>query len=509
MQTIVFTDTTRLASKYHTTQGDVLSLIDRNLLSRDDIEFMLLDASDYQEELGINPSWEGYKDILSDFFAGMGLSPSPKLGLFILGGDDVIPMPRIENPLGYDEPLQSDVLYCFKDFPLTVLDADKAQCHVGRLPLEDGEMQTSMTDDLQSYFNLAGMMLDSGIDVESVLMTSTQSWLPASNDMVKGLPIETPYPVADATNERMYVSPQLDMEDRRVTNYYKQNLGQADLLMFNLHGADYPGYSSFYGEGAEGHNTPEAFNIQLLRYSNARIFNTVACFGARFIGYERNDSMLLSSMFGGGVMLYAGSCTMALGRSGQQHVAAHDILIPTGMSESFMKLYTLYLFGGATAGEAFLRAKCDYFNTCRTLDGDEEAMATILMFNLYGLPTLHVNRKKAVTDQGRGVKRALPIRKSARSYKCLYDKENAGGLLADVQMRVDRNLMMIRKTIERNVYTYWGLKPSDVCRIDQVEENGFPKGYRFEYRTKSHFFIQRSWAYTDSAGNIKDVIHTK
>ena len=185
MQTIVFTDTTRLASKYHTTQGDVLSLIDRNLLSRVDMEFMMLDASDYQEELSINPSWEGYKDILSDFFAGMGLVPHPKLGLFILGGDDVIPMPRIENPLGYDEPLQSDFLYCFKDFPLSVLDANSAQCHVGRLPLEDGDMQTSMTDDLQSYFNLADMMLDSGIDVESVLMTSTQSWLPASNDMVK------------------------------------------------------------------------------------------------------------------------------------------------------------------------------------------------------------------------------------------------------------------------------------------------------------------------------------
>lgn len=511
MQTIVFTDTERIASKYQATKGVVLSLIDRNLLSRTDEEFLLLDAADYQEELSQNSTWEGYKEIITDFLAGMGIVPSSKLSLFILGGDDVIPMPRVQNPIGFDEPLHSDFLYCFKDYPLTALNADTALCNVGRLPLENGKLKTSIVEDLQSYFNLAGMMLDSGIDVESVLMTSTQSWLPASNEMVKGLPIESPYPIANAANDRMYVSPQLDLDDRYVANYYKQNLEQADLLMFNLHGADYPGYSSFYGEGAEGHNTPEAFNIEMLRYSNARVFNTVACFGARFIGYERNDSMLLSAMYGGGVMLYSGSCTSALGRSGQYHVAAQDILIPTGMSESFMKLYTLYLFGGASAGEAFLRAKCDYFNTCRSLDGDEEAMATVLMFNLYGLPTLHVNQKDVVTDEGRGLKRALPIRKSTRSFKVLYQKNNGKekSLLADVQMKVDRNLMMIRKTIENKLYSYWGLNPSNMYQIDQVLENNLPKGYRFEYQMKGSFFNQRTWAYTDTVGNIKDVIHTK
>ena len=111
MQTIIFTDTSKLAFKYQTTQEDILSLIDRNLLNRNDVEFLLLDVSDYQEELANNSAWEGYKDILSDFMAGMGLAPSPKLCLFIIGGDDVIPMPRIPNPLGFDEPLHSDFLY--------------------------------------------------------------------------------------------------------------------------------------------------------------------------------------------------------------------------------------------------------------------------------------------------------------------------------------------------------------------------------------------------------------
>lgn len=490
-----------------------MSLISRNLLARTDIEFLLLDASDYKEELGGNPDWKNNKEILADFFIGMGLTPSLGLGLFIIGGDDVIPMPRIDNPLEMDDKqLQSDFLYCFKeDFPY-ILDAKQALCHVGRLPLENGVLKTTLSDDLQSYFNLVGMMLGTGIDVNNVLMTSTQSWLPASNEMVKGLPIAPPYPLNGTTKENMYVSPNLDIDEKYAVNYYKQDLGKSDLLMFNLHGSDYPGYSSFYGEGTEGHNTPEAFRLDMFASCSARIFNTVACFGARYIGYERHDSMLLSALYGGGVVLYAGSCTSALGRAGLQHVAATDILIPTGMSESFMKLYTLYLFGGAPAGVAFLRAKCDYFNTCRALDGDDAALATILMFNLYGMPTLHVNRQKDVTDEARGIKDAYPIQEKRRlSYKTVYDKNKQvnSGLLADVQMLVDRNLMQIRRTIENKLYTSWGLNPADVCRIEQVIDKAQSKGYRFEYLKKGVAFNCRSWAYTDNQGNVKDVIHLK
>lgn len=70
--------------------------------------------------------------------------------------------------------------------------------------------------------------------------------------------------------------------------------------MFNLHGADAEGMCGFYSED-------EAFNPSLLNQGRARVFNTVACFGARYAGYERNDSMLLSALYGGGVLLYTGS----------------------------------------------------------------------------------------------------------------------------------------------------------------------------------------------------------
>lgn len=509
MQCIVFTNSNILAAKYRTSQQAVLTILEKNLLLQQIVEFQLLDIVDYQDEFGEKPTWQEHKAILADFMAGMGISPSPKLSLFIVGGDDVIPMPKIINPINEYEELQADILYCFAGEEIIKLDAKDALCNVGRLPLESGSLPSSLNDDLQSYFNLSNMMLTTGIEVNKVVMTSTESWLPASNDMVRGLPIEEPPHIADATNGNLFVSPRLSVEDAYVLKYYQREIGQADLLMFNLHGADAHGYSSFYGEGLSGHNTPEAFSCDMLKYSGARILNTVACFGGRYIGYNRNDSMLMSAMYGGGVVLYAGSCTSALGRTGCIHDVAQDALMPSGYSESFMKLYSLYLFKGISAGEAFLSAKCDYFNLCRSLDGDECSLATVLMFNLYGMPVLYVNSNKTVIQEARGIKEIHNINIKKASSRVLFDKkQDSSSILSEVRMKVNDNLYKIKNTIESKLYNYWGLNSSDLDSIVELTK-GSQKSLRFEYNSGNGLIKKRSWAFADEIGNVKDVVHFK
>ena len=510
MQCIVLTNSLRLAAKYRASQQDVLAILEKNLVYQQIVEFLLLDVSDYQDDFGEKPTWQEHKAILADFMAGMGLQPSPSLSLFIVGGDDVVPMPRITNPINETEQLESDILYCFAGEEITRLDVKEALCNVGRLPLESGSLPSTLNDDLQSYFNLSNMMLMTGIEVNKVVMTSTESWLPASNDMVKGLPVEEPPHIANATNGNLFVSPRLSVDDAYVLKYYQREIGQADMLMFNLHGADAHGYSSFYGEGLSGHNTPEAFSCEMLRYSGARILNTVACFGGRYIGYNRNDSMLMSALYGGGVVLYAGSCTSALGRSGRAHNVAEDALMPSGFSESFMKLYSLYLFQDITAGEAFLSAKCDYFNLCHDLDGEDCAMATVLMFNLYGMPILQVNSNKSVIQEARGMKEVHDIDTHHKTTcRVLFDKtQSSHSILSEVRMRVNDNLQTIRRTIESKLYTYWGLNPSDLDNIVELTK-GNKKSLRFEYKSGTGFIKKRSWAFIDTFGNIKDVVHFK
>ena len=67
MQCIVFTDSKQLAAKYRASQQDVLLLLQRNLSDNQSIEFLILDAADYTEELGVNPTHNEYKGILADF----------------------------------------------------------------------------------------------------------------------------------------------------------------------------------------------------------------------------------------------------------------------------------------------------------------------------------------------------------------------------------------------------------------------------------------------------------
>lgn len=512
MQCVVFTDSNRLAAKYRTSRQDVCKLLHRNLDNHPSVEFLILDAVDYQDELGSQPTWKEYREVVVDFMAGMGLTPSMKLSLFIVGGDDVIPMPRVVNPINESEMLHVDMLYCFKDDEIETLDMRKAMCNVGRLPLESGSLSSKLSDDLQSYFNLSNMMLASGIEVNKVVMTTAESWLPASHDMVRGLPVQELTKISGATNGNLYVSPRLSVDDSYVVRQYRSDIAQADLLMFNLHGSDTSRNSSFYGEGLNGHNTPEAFRCDMLKHSGARILNTVACFGGRYIGYNRKDSMLMSALYGGGVLLYAGSCTNALGRTGRMHHVAQDALIPSGYSESFMKLYTLYLFKGVTAGEAFLAAKCDYYNFCHTLDGDEQALATVYMFNLYGMPVLSVNKDKDIVQGARGFQEVKPVNITKKySYRPVSadNKLSSGDILEQVRSAVDRNLRLIRNTVESKLYSYWGLNPCDLTRIDEVLNNSAHDGYRFEYFTQGDMVGKRTWAYIDKSGNVKDVVHFK
>lgn len=510
---VIFTDTERLARKYSVTQSTVMEMISRNLLLRGDFDFQLLDAADYGPELKAMSTWEGYKEILIDFFLGMGIEQSPETSVFIIGGDDVIPMPRLESPIAEGEMIDADFAYCFKEICPALLDVDAAMCNVGRLPMENGNMPRPIRDDLQSYFNLATMFMDQGIEIDNILMTSTVSWLPASAEMVRDLPALNPRQVSGFTHENMYVSPLLDTdcENRRLHRQYCKDLAAADLLMFNLHGADAPGYSSFYGEGEGGHNTPEAFSVEMISEIGARIFNTVACFGARYIGYNRNQSMLLTAMYGGGVVLYCGACVSALGRSGPIHNAANDILIPAGMSESLMKLYTHYIIKGIPAGEALLKAKCDYFNTCRSLDGDDCAYATVLMFNLYGLPVLKSTAKRNSKLTGNAVK-PLPFSRHDRAAVTpLFDKSGGSeSILAHVRSLVDSNLQKIRQIVEGNLYDHWGIDPQSLHRIDRLAaSNGGPTKLCFEFKQSGRTVGGKTWAFATEKGELLDVIHFK
>lgn len=518
---IIWTDTRVLADKYKTTRNAVQRIIQGFVSANEDLGLCwhLLDMADHQVGLG-EATWMDYSDVLQNYIKDEGIVSGPHLSLFIVGGNDVIPQPAEDNPCGgssdYEMFVYADFYYCFYgQLPLDFLDFNKARCNVARLPLETGQMHTSIEEDLQAYFNISNMASEQGgIDIGRAVMTSNYDWIPASREMSRNLPTEHMDDEDEVVLDNMFLSPSImeDMDDELAEQYYEK-LSEADMLVFNLHGACNPEDSGFYSSGL-------AFSIDMLRESNARIFNTVACWGGRYIKYTREQSMLLSAMYGGGVLLYSGSCVPAMGKCGNFQYDDTWRIQPAAYSETFMARFAEYeCLGTMTAGEAFLKAKCDYYNSSRQIEEDEIILATVLMFNLYGNPKLrthpNVEAIAAIQEDDGSKQVRMPYRKMRRTTVMLSQKQNAGSksLLDEVRGLVDSNLRLIHDSITKNLYQQLGVEPRELFSVERYETTnaqGCPeKGYLYNYQRKIGPVTTKIRARLDERGRLLDVIQTK
>ena len=504
---IIFTDSVALAEKYCCQPQDVFDIINEfaQTASEADMHWYFLDAGNYRNTLNVD-YWGDYNDLLAGFIHDNGFQVGVCTPVFIIGGTDVIPVPDLENPQ-YGGTIPTDMAYCFSTTFFSdlwdgdhTIEEDYVRNTVSRLPLEVGKMRSSLQDDLQSYFNLCSIFTD-GIDIPGVVMASNVDWSENSVTMSQHLPlIHQRIDNESEIYKGMYMCPKLVTDgfnteenvDLKVLNDYKAAIDKAGMLVFNLHGSDSKGNSGFYCNGDGGY--PESFNIELMRQSNARVFNTVACFGARYDGYERDDSMLLSALLGGGKLLYAGSSvSVPMISDDEQIYPAGVTQYPGSGSEKFMPLYCYYQFCGLPAGQAMMRAKLDYFNTFRHIERDDFSLSTVMMFGLYGNPMLHVKVRQDVIDEALRyeVLPQLPETKSAKipvrfaKRTCLINKQQlqkGKTLLDQIRGCVDQNLYAIHGMVQQNLYTELGLEPRWLEQIDTFEY-GDEEGYIYYYDT--------------------------
>lgn len=518
---IIWTDTLALAQKYGVSRQAVLGLLVNFIAANKEIglDWHLLDMAEHQMELD-EGTWMDYSDVLQQYIQNEGIAAGPHLSLFIIGGNDVIPQPSEDNPCSggtdYDMYVYADFYYCFYgQLPLDFLDFNRARCNVSRLPLETGRMETTLEEDIQAYFNISNMVSEGGgIKIARAVMTSNYDWIPASREMSRNLPTEHMDNEENVVLDNMFLSPEIMVDmNEDLSDRYAEKLGEADMLVFNLHGACNPEDSGFYSNGL-------AFSIDMLQDSNARIFNTVACWGGRYIRYARQQSMLLSAMYGGGVLLYSGSCVPAMGKCGKfQHDDTWRIQ-PAAYSETFMARFAEYeCIGTMTAGEAFLKAKCDYYNTSRLIEEDEVSLATVLMFNLYGNPKLRTQPDTEALgdiqpeDGSKSVR--MPFRKMKRQTVMKNSKQDSGpkSFLDEVRGLVDNNLRQIHDSIVQNLYQQLGVEPRELFSVESYETtgaNGLPeKGYLYNYNKRIGPIQTKIHAKVDERGRLLDAIQSK
>lgn len=523
---IILTNANALARKYGCSTQDVYDVFNDFIQNAYDqrMYWTFLDIAQYgMDSANEPPSWIECNEAVSRCIAENKLTAGADLHLFIIGGDDVIPIPRVEDPWPYgSERIPTDTCYAFEGTYIVDLldnrDSDFtvgcARNNVARLPLEDGKLSTDIRSDLGAYFNISGMYGD-GIPVGNVLMISNRDWIPASCTMTQHLPLLYNNDDPELIRNGMYISPKLLTQDAESLGIYCKSMDNADMLMFNLHGADAKGMCGFYSEA-------EAFNPSLLSHGKARVFNTVACFGARYAGYERNDSMLLSALYGGGVLLYTGSLvSVPMFSNGETDEVRELILNPGTGSEVLMRLYPLYQFKGMTGGKALLQAKCDYFNMCRNIEDDCFSMSTALMFCLYGNPMLNVRRSDHVIESAlrndamppAAVKAdGMPLRKTMRQ-RLLKKDVNSQSLIDQIRGFVDDNLNAIRTMVEQHLYRQLGLNPQTLDSIDQFSrptiDGNYEMGYSFNYHDPNRQYGADTFVEVDTQGKTKRIYTTK
>ena len=522
---VILTDSMVLAAKYGVDQQTVLDVFNDFIQTAYDQQmyWYFLDASAYSDYITENgAAWQAYNDIISQFIADQQLNPGMGLSLFIVGGNDVVPVPHIADPNAHGEgDVPTDMPYSFEGDFLTGLiegewnniEADMVRNTVGRLPLEEGELQSDIQADLGAYFNISAMYAG-GIPVGNVVMTSNSAWIPASSTMSQHLPLLFTADDPEMVRNGMYISPKLQTDEPATVDLFAKVLAKADMLMFNLHGADQPDYNGFYND-----NCAEAFNPMLLEKSNARVLNTVACFGARYTGYSRPKSMLLSALYGGGVLLYTGSLISVPMLWNNE---ARELLLNPGTgSEVLMRLYPLYQFKGMPAGQALLQAKLDYFNLCRHVEEDGFTLSTAMMFCLYGNPMLHVRQRCYVIEsalQNDAMPPApvkaipQPFRKT-KTQRLLDRRQTKDSLLGQIRGRIDANFEAMHSIVERNLYSQLGLEPRWLESVDEYYRpnvNGaFDMGYSYNYHNPEVPFAADTYVEIDIEGNIKKIITTK
>lgn len=523
---IILTNANALARKYGCSTQDVYDVFNDFIQNAYDqrMYWTFLDIAQYgMDSANEPPSWIECNEAVSRCIAENKLTAGADLHLFIIGGDDVIPIPRVEDPWPYgSERIPTDTCYAFEGTYIVDLldnrDSDFtvgcARNNVARLPLEDGKLSTDIRSDIGAYFNISSMYGD-GIPVGNVLMISNRDWIPASCTMTQHLPLLYSNDDPELIRNGMYISPKLLTQDAESLGIYCKSLDNADMLMFNLHGADGKGMCGFYSEA-------EAFNPSLLSRGKARVFNTVACFGARYAGYERNDSMLLSALYGGGVLLYTGSLvSVPMFSSGETDEVRELILNPGTGSEVLMRLYPLYQFKGMTGGKALLQAKCDYFNMCRNIEDDCFSMSTALMFCLYGNPMLNVRRSDHVIESAlrndamppAAVKAdGMPLRKTMRQ-RLMQKDVNSQSLIDQIRGYVDDNLNAIRTMVEQHLYRQLGLNPQTLDSIDQFSrptiDGNYEMGYSFNYHDPNRQYGADTFVEVDAKGKTKRIYTTK
>ena len=268
--------------------------------------------------------------------------------LLLLGGDEVIPFFRLDNPCDdADENVLSDNPYASRDENYTI--PERACSRI----LDNGSSDFMIPQ-------LSKVMPKNNCSFG----LTAKAWQRASENVYQVI----------GESEDLECTPPVTRD-----NFDRTWLQKKDYLYFNVHGSKLS--PNWYGQ--EGNNYPVALGPENV-VSAGGVVVSESCYGAYTIGKTQKTSMCLKFLAETEVVGFCGSTSIAYGPAQP----------PSSEADLLMKYFLEYLQHGHTLGESLRTAKVDFARKSLRRHGflDDDDTKTLLQFTLYGDPTLRVRQ---------------------------------------------------------------------------------------------------------------------
>jgi hypothetical protein len=266
--------------------------------------------------------------------------------ILLLGGDDVIPFYRLDNPCDDgDAFVLSDNPYASRDDHFMIPERACA-----RIP-----------DNKDASF-IIGLLNKGHLKEEDSFGMSAKVWKKASEDV---------YQHVDKKND-LKISPPVESD-----SFKSAWLQKKDYLYFNLHGSMVS--SSWYGQ--DGSTYPVALSPGNVTEA-AGLVAAECCYGGYILGKTHENALVMKFLHEQNVVGFCGSTTIAYGPA----------MPPSTEADLLVKYFLQYTCQGLTIGESLKNAKLDFARKVLRRQGflDEDDQKTLLQFVLYGDPTLRM-----------------------------------------------------------------------------------------------------------------------
>ena len=354
---LILTDLSKLREQFGDRYGEFEQILQQHLVhaAGNRTMYLLLDVSDNVISSASSPDWKAVVQIMAGADEYLKAPLNREAGrILILGDDHIIPMARFPNYLWMDpdREVESDLIYS------TLADADPwLHAHKALVPKKQvGRIPLGETFGLTQYAHYLSNL-------------SECQWQPPNVRKVSGISAK----VWEMASQTMYsrmgggmvvTSPNVSLE-----TVLQAMDADAAIHYFNLHGTDTDAF--WYGE--ENFKYPRTYSpdaVQQLSSYNA--IGVEACYGAKFIGCNMADSILLMSL-----------SQKTLGFLGSSKIAFGPAIPPNSLADVIIGEFLLGVQAGETFGQALNHARMATVNESLA---DGMLIKTLLSFNLFGDP---------------------------------------------------------------------------------------------------------------------------